>query len=358
MFSFLNINRCVYYANVIIVPYFDIAYSDMFSSPPSLPPSLPPTQINIDDCWASSRDAQGNIVADPTTFPSGIRALADYVNSKGLLLGIYSSSGGLTCAGRPASLTYEKQDAQSFADWHVSYLKYDNCNTGNVPVRHRYKLMRDALNATGRHIFFSMCEWGADNPATWAPDVGNSWRTTGDIRDNFWSMIGNIHSNDEWAKYAAPGGWNDPDMLEVGNGGMTDTEYRLHFSLWALAKAPLLIGCDLQTMSPETFDILTNDEIIAVNQDPLGVQGKRVNINGTVEVWSGPQSDGSVVACLVNLGSDTTTISASFVDMGVKGTTASVRDLWLHQDMGDASGTYTASVPPHGVVMVRLTPSA
>ncbi|CAF1411784.1 unnamed protein product [Adineta steineri] len=232
--------------------------------------------VNMDDCWQVSRDAQGVIQADPKAFSSGIPALVDYVHSRKLKFGLYSDAGFKTCAGRPASLHYETIDAKTYASWNVDYLKYDNCNTdGSIPEL-RYPVMRDALNASGRPIFYSMCEWGVDSPALWAADVGNSWRTTGDISDNWDSMIHNIDINNEFADKAGPGGWNDPDMLEVGNGGMTVDEYVSHFSLWAISKSPLLIGCDVNKMSNTTLSILTNSEVIAVNQDSLGVQGKKV----------------------------------------------------------------------------------
>ncbi|CAF1045853.1 unnamed protein product [Adineta ricciae] len=246
--------------------------------------------VNLDDCWQVSRDAQGFIQPDSKAFPSGIPALADYVHSKKLKFGLYSDAGFKTCGGRPASLGYEKKDANTYAHWQVDYLKYDNCNTDGTIPEVRYPVMRDALNASGRPIFFSMCEWGVDKPALWAAKVGNSWRTTGDISDRWESMLGNIDINNEFADFAGPGGWNDPDMLEVGNGGMTDAEYVTHFSLWAISKAPLLIGCDVTKMSAATLSTLTNPEVIAVNQDPLGVQGKKVAFasstspNATAEV--------------------------------------------------------------------------
>jgi len=233
--------------------------------------------VNMDDCWAKSRDPKTNvIIADPSDFPSGIGSLAEYIHSLGFKFGLYSDSGNLTCANRPGSLGYEKIDAITYAQWGVDYLKYDNCNNDGISPKKRYPIMRDALNATGRKIFYSMCEWGLEDPATWAVPVGNSWRTTGDISDDWYSMITRIDQNDKWAIYAGPGGWNDPDMLEVGNGGMTYNEYVAHFSLWCLAKAPLLIGCDVNNMSPGTLQILTNREVIDVNQDPLGVQGKKL----------------------------------------------------------------------------------
>jgi len=242
--------------------------------------------VNIDDCWAHSRDKNGTVHPDNSTFPSGIKALADYVHSLGLKFGIYSDAGNHTCAGRPGSLGFEINDANSYAEWGVDYLKYDNCDA-ITPPEQRYPPMRDALNQTGRPIFFSMCEWGVDNPSTWARKVGNSWRTTSDIEDKWRSMLSNLYINNQWADYAGPGGWNDPDMLEVGNGGMTDVEYRSHFSLWALSKAPLLIGCDVTKMSQATVTTLTNPEVIAVNQDTLGIQGKLVSSRNVISVIEG-----------------------------------------------------------------------
>jgi len=232
--------------------------------------------VNLDDCWQVSRDENNVIVADPQAFPSGIKALADYAHKKGMKFGLYSDAGYGTCQGRPGSLGYEEIDARTYAEWGVDYLKYDNCNPDPRTPEERYPIMRDALNKSGRAIFYSMCEWGVDDPAKWAKTVGNSWRTTGDIIDSWNSMISIIDKNNEWAHYAGPGGWNDPDMLEVGNGGMTYDEYRTHFSLWALSKAPLLIGCDVTKKDPETFEILLNKEVIAVDQDKLGVQGRKV----------------------------------------------------------------------------------
>jgi len=210
---------------------------------------------------------------------------------------LYSDAGTATCAGRPGSLNHEASDAQTYASWGVDYLKYDNCNNDNISPETRYPIMRDALLATKRPIFYSLCEWGEDNPATWGAAVANSWRTTGDISDNWASMTSRIDASDQWWSYAAPGGWNDPDMLEVGNGGMTSTEYRSHFSLWALAKAPLLIGCDITAMTPEIFDILTAPEVIAVSQDSLGKQGHKVSSSSS---GGAPGSNVQVVTCDAN----------------------------------------------------------
>ena len=217
--------------------------------------------VNIDDCWAApERDPRtGRLTAHPERFPHGIAWLADYVHTRGLKLGIYTSAGTQTCARTmPGGLDHEEIDAQTFADWGVDYLKYDNCNNAGRPAIERYTKMRDALRKTGRPIVFSICEWGQNKPWEWAGDVGNLWRTTGDINDSWPSVVSILKQNAPLAAAAGPGHWNDPDMLEVGNGGMTDTEYRSHFSLWAMMAAPLLIGSDLRKATPETLRILTN----------------------------------------------------------------------------------------------------
>ena len=232
--------------------------------------------INLDDCWQKSRDENNMIVPDNVTFPNGIEPLVKYAHRKGLYFGLYSSAGNYTCQGRPGSLDYEKEDAEQYAKWEVDYLKYDNCFNNGISSLIRYPKMRDALNKTNRPIFYSLCQWGQEKVATWAGEVGNSWRTTGDIWDSWDSMINIIDENDKWYQYAGPGAWNDPDMLEVGNGGMTLIEYKTHFALWAISKAPLLIGCDITKMSEEIKNILTNPEVIAVNQDKLGQQGHKI----------------------------------------------------------------------------------
>ena len=232
--------------------------------------------INLDDCWQKNRSRDGIILPDYETFPDGIEPLVKYAHEKGLLFGLYSSAGNYTCQGREGSLNYEDNDAKTYAQWNVDYLKYDNCYNNGISSLIRYPKMRDSLNQTGHYIFYSLCQWGEEEVATWARDVGNSWRTTGDISDNWNSMINIIDENDKWYEYAGPGGWNDPDMLEVGNGGMTLTEYKTHFALWSITKAPLLIGCDITKMTDDIKKILTNPEVIAVNQDSLGQQGHKI----------------------------------------------------------------------------------
>lgn len=237
--------------------------------------------MNLDDCWqADTRDAQGRIQADPVRFPSGLSALGEYIHSKGLKFGIYSSAGFKTCQGYPASLGIEDIDATSYAEWGVDYLKYDNCYMDHGIPQNRYAQMAQALQATGHDIFYSLCEWGRENPAVWASRAGaQSWRISGDIRDEWRSIVTRAETGASLWRYSGVGkGWNDPDMLEIGNGGCSDDEYRTHFALWALLKAPLIIGNDIRNMdqSSSIYSILTNKEIIAVNQDASGHQGRIV----------------------------------------------------------------------------------
>ncbi|MCH5675274.1 NPCBM/NEW2 domain-containing protein [Streptomyces gilvus] len=315
--------------------------------------------VNLDDCWAlPNRDADGRLVPDPVRFPNGIKAVADYVHSKGLKLGIYTSAGTKTCnsAGFPGALGHEYSDAQQFADWGVDYLKYDNCNNQGVDAKVRYTTMRDALKATGRPIVYSMCEWGQNKPWEWAADVGHLWRTTGDISDNWGSMLGILKKNLPLAQYAGPGHWNDPDMLEVGNGGMTDTEYRSHFSMWSIMAAPLLIGSDLRRATPATFDILDNKEVVAVDQDPLGKQGTVVSSEGGRWVVAKEMKDGSSTVALFNESDAAQHIATTAAAVGLPGAPAyTLRDLWQHRSYNTA-GTIAATVPAHGTVLVRVFP--
>ncbi|MFD7883490.1 NPCBM/NEW2 domain-containing protein [Streptomyces bauhiniae] len=314
--------------------------------------------VNLDDCWAlPERNADGKLVPDPARFPHGISAVADYVHAKGLKLGIYTSAGTKTCdgAGFPGALGHEASDARQFADWGVDYLKYDNCNNQGVDAQQRYRAMRDALRATGRPIVYSICEWGENKPWEWASDVGQLWRTTGDISDNWGSMLSILKQNLPLAPYAGPGHWNDPDMLEVGNGGMTDTEYRSHFSLWAVMAAPLLIGTDLRTASPATLDILGNKEVIAVDQDPLGRQGTVVSSEGGRWVVAKEMADGSRAVALFNESGTAQRVATSAAAVGLpRAPGYTRRDLWQHRDTNTA-GTIAATVPAHGTVLLRVS---
>ena len=322
--------------------------------------------VNMDDCWQIRRDAAGNIIADPQKFPSGIKALADYVHSKGLKLGIYTDAGTKTCAGRPGSMGHEYQDAQQYANWGIDYVKEDWCSTlPGQSSEASYTLMRDALAATGRPIVFSLCEWGSTKPWLWAGPVGNSWRSTGDIQDCWdckkpWGgngLLKIIDQMDPLYSYAGPGHWNDPDMLEVGNGGMTNEEYRVHFSMWALFSAPLLAGNDLEHMTPEVREILLNKDVIAIDQDPMGIQGHRVQKSGDLEVWSRQLGDGGRAVVLLNRSDKPATIAADWRDIGYPPSLpAAVRDLWAHKDLAQHTGSFSAEVPSHGAVMVRIKP--
>ncbi|MFH1574520.1 MAG: alpha-galactosidase, partial [Acidobacteriota bacterium] len=285
--------------------------------------------VVIDDCWQVSRDASGNIVADPQRFPSGMKALADHVHSKGLKFGLYSDAGARTCEGRPGSNGFEVEDARQYASWGIDYLKYDWCHTDGVDPKIAYPTMRDALKATGRPIVFSLCEWGRSQPWTWARGVGHLWRTTGDIADNWRSFTSLLDRQVGLEKYAGPGGWNDPDMLEVGNGGMTTGEYRAHFGLWCLLAAPLMAGNDLRRMTPEIRDILTNREVIAVNQDLLGIQGRKIRDDGDSQVWAKRLDDGAHAVVLFNRGGTEQKMAVSWQEIGLPyDAEPMVRDLW------------------------------
>jgi alpha-galactosidase len=310
--------------------------------------------VNIDDCWHGTRDANGYIQPNPATFPSGMAALADYVHSLGLKLGIYSDAGTLTCAGYPGSKGYEQKDANQYAAWGIDYLKYDWCNTAGQDKQQSYTLMRDCLLNTGRPIVYSICSWSF--PGEWVVGVGNLWRTTGDIGNYWGSVVSIIDLNAYLYPYAGPGHWNDPDMLEVGNGGMTDTEYRSHFSMWCIMAAPLLAGNDLRSMSPATINILTAPEVIAVDQDPLGIQGRRIYAYGNTEVWVKELVDDSRAVALFNRGSTAANITVYFSDLGPEFTgNVLVRDLWARLDLGIMTTSYTANVPSHGVVLIKAS---
>ena len=326
--------------------------------------------VVIDDCWQVSRDANGNIAADPKQFPSGIKALSDYVHSKGLKFGLYSDAGAKTCAGRPGSQGHEYQDALQYARWGADYLKYDWCNTGTRNAEEAYLTMSTALLSTGRPIVFSICEWGTAKPWLWGKGTGNLWRTTGDISDKWTSkkkwpdgtcceygMVDILDMQIGLESFAGPGHWNDPDMLEVGNGGMTIPEYRAHFSLWALLSAPLIAGNDVRSMSPEIKEILTNSEAIAVNQDKLGREGRRIRKDRDLEVWAKPLSDGSRAVILFNRGATEADVGVSWEEIAYPNhLSVKVRDLWSHKDVGSFTGKYSAKVPSHSVVMLKITP--
>jgi alpha-galactosidase len=286
--------------------------------------------VVIDDCWHGKRDSLGFIHPDPDRFPSGMKDLADYIHARGLKFGIYSDAGWQTCGGRPGSRGREYQDAMTYAQWGVDYLKYDWCNTEGLNAEGAYLTMRNALRAAGRPIVFSLCEWGNNKPWDWAKNVGHLWRTTGDIWACFdcvkdhgswksWGVMQILDMQEGLRVHAGPDRWNDPDMMEVGN-GMSADEDRAHFSMWCMLAAPLIAGNDLMTMPKETRDILTNREAIAVNQDPLGIQGFRFGSENGVETWFKPMADGDWAVCFLNRGLSIQSVSFPWKERAVKDT--------------------------------------
>jgi alpha-galactosidase len=320
--------------------------------------------VNIDDCWMSrTRDANGNLEADPAKFPRGMKALADYVHSRGLKLGIYESAGLKTCAGYPGSYGHEVRDARTFASWGIDYLKYDNCGAppGTADNKQqyiaRYTRMADALKATGRDIVYAICEWARSEPWTWAGDVGHLWRTTVDIKDT-WTKVDSIfRSTVALAEHAGPGAWNDPDMLEVGNGGMTDTEYRSHFALWAFMAAPLISGTDLREASKETLEILTNRDLISIDQDPLGRPARVLSRDGKQWTLVKDLAGGDKAVLFFNADAGPVTQSVSLRSLGIGGRGShGVKDLWSHE-RSRVHDRLTAFIEGHGTAAYRVSRS-
>lgn len=320
--------------------------------------------INIDDTWEGGRDSKGNLISNQK-FPD-MKALADYVHSKGLKIGIYSSPGPKTCAGFEGSSGYEKQDAETFASWGIDYLKYDLCSAGSIypssaeTLQRLYQKMGEALQRTGRPIVFSLCEYGRGDVWKWGADSGgNLWRTTGDIRDD-WSSVNQIgFAQLDIVRYQRPGHWNDPDMLEVGNGGMSADEYRFHMSLWALLSAPLIAGNDLTNMSDDTRSILLNRDIIDVDQNSAAKPVRRLETLNTIDVLYRELGDGSKIVGLFNRGDMDSQVDLpwSLIPERVTPETYSARDLWMHTSIPISSGSFRAAIPKHGVVILRLTPA-
>lgn len=320
--------------------------------------------INIDDCWQVGRNSDGTIQVDKERFPSGMKALADYIHSKGLKFGIYSDGGYKTCAKRPGSLNYETIDARTYAQWGVDFLKYDYCyskspdeggnpNASEEYTRKIYQTMADAIKVSGREMVFSLCSWGEGKPWKWGAEVGNLWRTTYDIIPKWKIWTRNLDQQIGLEKYARPGHWNDPDMLVVGM--VPTNQGRAHFSLWALVSAPLIAGNDIRNMSAETLEILTNKEVIAVNQDSMGVQGTRYIKQSRKEVWAKPLSDGNWAVVLFNRNTLPRNISFKWSDLNLDWETAHVRDLWKHENLGAFKNFFTAKVEGKGAVMVIIS---
>ncbi len=334
--------------------------------------------IVIDDMWQGGRNESGRLFADEDKFPQGMRALADEIHARGLKLGIYSDAGTQTCGGRPGSQDYEEIDAATFAEWQIDFLKYDWCAAEDTRANaeYRYRRMGDALKATGREIVFSICEWGHHQPWQWGAEAGGHlWRTTGDIGDS-WRDIHVQHGlllgiesigfeqQRRLARFAGPGRWNDPDMLvvglrgtshQIGGAGCTDEEYRTHFALWCMLAAPLMIGCDVASMDEVTRDILTNERLIAINQDALGQQGESVARHGRVEVWSKPLANGDMAVALFNRGDVRQSVRAHWSNIGIAGAWQAT-DVWSGTDLGVVVEAISAEILPHGSVVVRLSP--
>lgn len=341
--------------------------------------------LNMDDCWHGQRDSLGFIQADPERFPSGIAVLAEYCHNRGLKLGIYSDAGRKTCAGRPGSFGHEYQDAIQYAKWGIDYLKYDWCYNNDINPKGAYGLMSEALKAAGRPILYSMCEWGTNNAHEWAEPIAHSWRTTGDIGAQFagtfkvnesgWkplTVLECMDINEPLRKYAGPGHWNDPDMLEVGN-GLTDSENRAHFTMWCMMASPLILGNDLTNMPKSVLNVITNRDVIAIDQDPLGVQGMRIEAKDSVEVWLKPLQGEDWAFCILNRTNETVTVDLDWerwntVDSEVSGrelsftnTVYNIQDLWGLDHKKVIANTRTkkyksAVVLGHDVVVYRLSP--
>ena len=335
------------------------------------------TYIIIDDNWTGPRDSLGFLTVDKKRFPSGMKAMADYIHSKGLKLGLYSDVGYRTCGGYIASRGHEFQDAMMFAKWGADYVKYDWCESGGINAVGAYTTMRDALYATGRPMVFSMCEWGDNQPWLWADDVGHLWRTTGDIcsawdvNENHGSYIKNsiMHILDMQSglrQYAGPGHWNDPDMLEVGNGTLTPAENRAHFSMWAMIAAPLIAGNDLRKMTKETLDILTHKEVIAIDQDSLGVEAMKYAIKDSVETWVKPLKNGDWAVCFFNRSSKTQHFEFNWKEefiedkfakrtLNAEQDTYEFTDMWKGGKPGSTSKLLKTDIASHDVLMLRLS---
>ncbi|TDQ06341.1 glycoside hydrolase family 27 protein [Pedobacter metabolipauper] len=334
------------------------------------------TYINIDDCWHGDRDSLGFIHPDAKRFPSGMKALSDYIHSKGLKLGLYSDAGSQTCGGRPGSRGYEFQDALTYANWGVDYLKYDWCNTDGLKAEGAYKTITAALRKAGRPMVLSICEWGNDKPWIWGPAVGHLWRTSGDIYNCFdciedhgtWKSFGAmviLDKQDGLRQYAGPGHWNDPDMLEIGNGKLTPGEDRAHFSMWAMIAAPLIAGNDLRNMDQETLGVLTNKNVISVDQDSLGIQGFKYRSEDGLETWFKPLKGGNWAVSFLNRSATIKKINFNWIQelvkddifklaLNAKAISYKLTNAWTGKSAGTTKKALTAEVPSHDVLMLIL----
>ena len=312
--------------------------------------------VVIDDAWhESARDDNGDLAENLWAFPHGMKWLADRIHDRGLRFGLYTDAGTRTCQGYPASRGNEERDARRFAAWGVDFMKVDWCHTTGLRGRTTYPKWADAVKATGRPIVLSICEWGRDRPWEWAGRCGHMWRTSHDIADTWDSLMDVLDRQADLHPHAGPGHWNDPDMLEVGNGGMSDDEYRTHFSLWAMLAAPLMAGNDLRDMSEETRATLTAPEVVAIDQDALGRQARRVSRRDNSEVWARALADGGHAVLLVNRGEATTNVKVFWEDIGAPSTRdPHVRDLWQRSDIGRRDGWYDRTLAPHASALVKV----
>ena len=312
--------------------------------------------VVIDDAWHESvRNDDGDLAENRWAFPHGMRWLADEIHRRGLRFGLYTDAGTRTCQGYPASRGSERRDAQRFATWGVDFMKVDWCHTEGLRGRDTYPLWSEAIHATGRPMLLSICEWGRDRPWEWAGSVGHMWRTSHDIADSWESLMDIVDRQADLHPYGGPDHWNDPDMLEVGNGGMTGEEYRTHVSLWAMLAAPLMAGNDLRDMSAATRDLLTAPEVIAIDQDPLGRQARRVRQGGGADVWVRELAGEAHAVALVNRGESAAEVRVPWEDLGATGLrTALVRDVWGRIDLGSHVGGYARTLAPHASALVKV----
>ena len=312
--------------------------------------------VVIDDAWHQSvRDDDGDLTENRWAFPHGLGWLADRIHERGLLFGLYTDAGTRTCQGYPASLGNELRDARKFASLGVDFMKVDWCHTEGLRGRTIYPKWTEAIKSSGRPMILSISEWARDRPWEWAGSIGHMWRTTSDIADSWESVITIADSQVDLHPFAGPDHWNDPDMLEVGNGGMTDDEYRSHLSLWAILAAPLMAGNDLRSMNAATRTILTAREVIAVDQDPLGRQGRRVKRTAETEIWSRELEGGACAVLLLNRGSAPATVRVLWEDLGVAGSrNARVRDLWARTDLGEHDGWYVRTLASHACLLLKV----
>ncbi|HUQ41016.1 MAG TPA: glycoside hydrolase family 27 protein [Candidatus Limnocylindrales bacterium] len=311
--------------------------------------------VVIDDAWhASVRDVNGDLTENRWAFPHGLRWLGERIHERGLLFGLYTDAGTRTCQGYPASLGNEMRDAKKFADFGVDFIKVDWCHTEGLRGRTTYPKWTEAVKAAGRPMVLSICEWARDKPWEWAGTLGHMWRTSSDIADRWDSVMAITEKQVELHPYAGPDHWNDPDMLEVGNGGMSDDEYRSHFSLWAMLAAPLMAGNDIRSMSAATREILTAPEVIAIDQDPLGRQARRVAHSDLRDVWSRPLADGAHAVLLLNRSDAPTTVEVEWKEIGIESRSARVRDVWERADFDDHEGSYRRPLAPHGCALLKV----